>query len=264
MAFGAAVLLMRGYAAWSSRLEVASALGLAATIAAAGGLACIGLALREVVPINRKSIFLAAWLVGALVLAVFFSHFMAARFIEPALLPALLLWLPHARRWTSRTAIARSAAIALLVASADFDLAVGYRAMAEGIHTKYGGKGGRLFFEGQWGLQYYFERYGHQRMDDRALFFAPGDRLVMRGVRGRLRPYRVSGFEPGRFVGVTEEVIEYRSHVPITAMTRDTGAGFYSNLWGPLPFSWGKPTLLRYRVDRVVPAAYTSREGRPE
>jgi 4-amino-4-deoxy-L-arabinose transferase-like glycosyltransferase len=260
MAFGAALLFMRGYAAWSSRFEGASALWLLTTTAAAGGLACIGLALRGVVQMNRKSVFLAAWLVGALVLAVFFSHFVAARFIEPALLPAILLWHPHARRWTSRAAILLSAVLALLVASADFDLAVGYRAMAEGIHAKYGSMGGRLFFEGQWGLQYYFERHGDRRMNDRELFFAPGDRLVMRGVREGMAPYPVSGSVPGRFIGVTQEVLEYRSHVPITAMTHETGAGFYSSLWGPLPFSWGKPILLRYRVDLVVPAA--DRHGR--
>jgi len=223
----------------------------ATTLAAAGGLAWAGLILRDGMTRRREDLFLLAWVLGGLLQAVVFSYFVAARFLLPVLLPAILLGLRYAGGRTVRVAIALSLALSLLVGAADFEFASAYRQAARLLHERFGSLGQRLLFREHWGFQYYLEREGHRALDKHALVFEPGDRMALLQLVGEGRPLPVAGRSGERLLAVPDDLIEIPSRVPATVMRRRTGAGFYSSIWGPLPFSWGDRDAVRIQVYRI-------------
>jgi 4-amino-4-deoxy-L-arabinose transferase-like glycosyltransferase len=248
---GAGLVIL--YRAANYRVAHWGPLSLLTLLTSAGGLAWIALAIRDGLSRTRKDLFLLLWLVGALVEAVGFSHFIAARFLLPALLPLVLLPLRHASPRSRAIGVGVAFLLSLVVGLADLDLARAYREAAATLHARYGALGPRLRFQGHWGFQYCMERNGHRALDDALTDLAPGDVIATPrwgpDVHYRLGP--TLALDSMRFF--PEDLIRLSGHAPVTVMNRDTGAGFYSMNWGPLPFSWGSSPLSRSRSSAYEP-----------
>ena len=156
-------------------------------------------------------------------------------------------------RWLAVASIASGIALTAVLARADQAWADTARRAAQELARDYDAQQRRVFFQGHWGFQYYFERSGGRAYDVRRDTLEAGDILVMPRNNAHLTP-----LPPGRF-----EVLEVRElgTTPLaTLMGR--GAGFYSSIWGPVPFVLGPSEPERYRVMRVSEAIPPRQPGR--
>ncbi len=218
----------------------------------AAGLHIIALAAAEVWQRrDRNAVLLGLWLIGALLFGVFIYHFVNIRVILPAL-PAIALLC--ARRLGMRSAagapawprpvwlgLAAGLVLSVCVAHADITLANSGRTAAERIAPEK--RQGRTWFSGHWGFQYYMEARGAKPIDLRhPAEIRRGDTLVTpMNASNRIR------------IGGRGAYIDESFELPVcswlTTMQADCGAGFYSDLWGPLPFVFGPAPLEKYEVN---------------
>jgi hypothetical protein len=198
---------------------------------------------------DRDSVLLALWLGGTLFYSVFLYHFVNIRVILPAL-PVLAL--ACARRLSAKSDLAFSSlprqawaavgaalVLCLCVAQADIRLADSARTAAERIAPEK--RGGRTWFSGHWGFQYYMERRGAKPIDINHQDFRWGDTVVT--------PANASNRFPTRpLVASRNESFELPVCSWVTTMRAECGAGFYADLWGPLPFVFGPVPAEQYEV----------------
>jgi len=101
-----------------------------------------------------------------------------------------------------------------------------------------------VFFQGHWGFQYYMER-GGARPDAANGRYFPGNVLV-------LAENNTNIVGPPAGVSAAHKVIQFPKRLFATTMDRELGAGFYTSIWGPLPFAIGPPPPERYHLFRLV------------
>ena len=203
---------------------------------------------------------LACWIVGTFCFAVFVNWNVAARSILPMAPAAAIL---AARMWTSRVensdakaqatwrpwlALAPGVALAVIVCMADASLARTQRdaamQIADVLDQERGGPDdthGKVYFAGHWGFQHYMQQRGGAPLDKRRTSLAAGDVVILPENNTAL-----IGLPPG----AAREAATLRvDPMPIVSTMRvQTGAGFYSDVWGPLPFALGAVPAERYRV----------------
>jgi hypothetical protein len=132
--------------------------------------------------------------------------------------------------------------LCLCVAYSDMRLANSGRTAAERIAPEK--RAGHTWFSGHWGFQYYMEARGAKPIDVRHPEIHRGDTIVtpMNG-SNRIQ------------IGGRGAYIDESFEVPVCSwlatMRAECGAGFYSDLWGPLPFVFGPTPSERYEV--IVP-----------
>jgi hypothetical protein len=135
-----------------------------------------------------------------------------------------------------------AAALALGIATADYQLAGSARTAAAQITTKYKSTDHTLWFEGHGGFQYYMEKLGARPVDAKQTVFQPGDIVVVPevGIIVPMPPETVGWIEP----------LAYASSkwIRITGGDKDGKAGFYTANMGPLPFAFGKPLFQNYII----------------
>jgi hypothetical protein len=140
-------------------------------------------------------------------------------------------------------------ALALLPARADYRLANSARSAARQVMERHGPEPGQVWFLGHWGFQYYMEQLGGRPVDVRDLELAPGDLVVLPTNNTNL-------FElPEQALGET------------TSLTLETSgwggtmhphhSGFHSDVWGPLPYSFGRVPAETYWLRRVITGVHT-------
>jgi len=137
--------------------------------------------------------------------------------------------------------------LGVLIVHADAAFAdLGRRAATEFISAQTA-KGERVWFAGHWGFQWYAERAGAKVLVQHGPGPRPGDLIVSsQNALGGI----IDLFEPRTLVSV---LADERPGGRI--MSRQDGAGFYSNAWGYLPWTWSDSVLDRYtlwRMDAVV------------
>ena len=218
----------------------------------AAGLHIIALALAEVWNRrDRDAVLLGLWLVGTLLFGVFVYHFVNMRVILPALPVVALLC---ARRLRMRSdfgapawprtvwlGLAAGLILSVCVAHADIRLANAGRTAAERIAPEK--RKGHTWFSGHWGFQYYMEARGAKPIDlKRPANVRGGDTIVTpMNASNRIR------------IGGRGAYIDESFEVPVcswlTTMRAECGAGFYSDLWGPLPFVFGPTPPEQYEVN---------------
>jgi 4-amino-4-deoxy-L-arabinose transferase-like glycosyltransferase len=123
--------------------------------------------------------------------------------------------------------------VTLVVAWADSRLASTARTASTEISRVYSGISTVLRFQGHWGFQYYIEKLGGKAFDVNNPSMSSGDIMVIPGNNTNIypqfpkagMPIKVLQFPPARFV---------------STMNSTGGAGFYSQIWGPLPFAFGR------------------------
>lgn len=198
---------------------------------------------------DRARVALAAWLVVALPVAVYL-HFPSKYLVVSA--PAAAILSARALATLPRRA-GRALLVGLVAAGAAFGLAIlradatfaglGRRAAAE-LVAPYVARGERVWFNANWGFQWYAERAGARIVTRTPPHPRAGDLLVsaqqtVTGIPLRAFPRRelvatVSEDAPGGRI-----------------MSAPLGAGFYSNGWGFLPWAWGSGEVDRFELWRL-------------
>ncbi|MEA2709400.1 MAG: hypothetical protein QOF78_2001, partial [Phycisphaerales bacterium] len=198
---------------------------------------------------DAEALLLALWIGGTFCFSVFVNWNVAARSILP-LTPAAAI--VAAGFYNSRGAgtissrlqrrawagIAVSGILALLIAAADTSLA---RSQRQGA-TELAGLRERtkqLWFAGHWGFQHYI-RGAARPLDAAQIDLAPGDIVIYPE-----NNTAIIELPPG-----TVRRIELREYdvMPLVSTMLRGQAGFYSDVWGPLPFAFGPVPRENYHI----------------
>jgi 4-amino-4-deoxy-L-arabinose transferase-like glycosyltransferase len=201
---------------------------------------------------DRDAILLGLWLCGTLFYCMFLYHLVNIRVILPVLPVAALLCVRRMQRLRAESkagapamiklvwpALAVGLALSLCVAWADITLANSAKIAAERIAPEK--RSGRTWFSGHWGFQYYMQARGAKPIDSKHQDFRLGDTVVT--------PMNASNrLLPRPRVASRDESFELPVCSWVTTMQADCGAGFYADIWGPLPFVFGPVPSERYQV----------------
>jgi 4-amino-4-deoxy-L-arabinose transferase-like glycosyltransferase len=252
------VLLFLFFITWiasgsfAMRLEGSTRLGVTVlwTLLVFGGLVTL------VLPIldwrNRRdaeTLLLLLWVWGTFAFCIL-NWTINGRSVLP-MLPAIAILLLRQVEFTKRAtsaqinfALVSVAMLSLLISLADYRLANSGRTAAEEIQTKFAsGSATTIWFQGHWGFQYYAQEKGFRPFDLKHLRQNPGDLMVLPSNNTNLRE-------------LPENMVERVAtiEVPVTSWvattSRAVGAGFYADVWGPLPFSFGAVPSEKYHVVR--------------
>lgn len=198
---------------------------------------------------------LILWVFAALAVPLVYVHF-ASKYLLYAQPPLILLALKALtaveNRWRKPLAALLPAglALSLAVAHADFRLADVYRRKAHEMTSAYFPWRGNLWFMGHWGWQYYLEKEGIRPL--------PATSFGTAGLKEGDVILRAAYASPQPIFPSLHERIQIRKYVPVfeefplRTMNQQARAGFYSNIWGPLPFSVSDFALENIAVYDVV------------
>jgi hypothetical protein len=215
---------------------------------------------------DRHAALLAMWVGGTFCFAVFVNWNVAARSLIPlapaAAIVAARMWerrqredrsltlsprplVPLSSSWVPWTALAPAGALAVLLVAADTSLARTGRDAAAQIDHAFSAapddQKGNLVFCGHWGFQEYMQRTGARPIDVRRTTLMPGD--VYLQPDNNTRTIGVAG-------GCAKllATLEFQPISFVSTMRPQLAAGFYSDVWGPLPFAFGTVPPERYKV----------------
>ena len=135
--------------------------------------------------------------------------------------------------------------LALLVVWADYGWAGSARDAAEEISSQYMDDKRTLWFQGHWGFHYYMEGAGGRPMDFFSLHPRVGDIMV---VPSNNYPKR----DPPREIAKVIRKLRPNRCSWLTTMEKWSGAGFYGDPRGPLPFAFGEPDPEEYSICKLM------------
>jgi 4-amino-4-deoxy-L-arabinose transferase-like glycosyltransferase len=218
---------------------------------AACGLSILALVVADLLQRrDAQAWLLAMWALGTFVFAVFVNWTINGRSILPI---APVLGILIARRLDANLAagwklsrwiplgLAVSAAFALLVTRVDFLYAVACRQSAQQIVAQFGDQKDNLLFQGHWGYQWYMKAGGLKEFDVYNTQLKPGD--ILANV-----DYNTVVLPPDPAAVAKSEFIYASGPQFLTTMSPPVGAGFYSSIFGPLPFAFGHVSPQRVAV----------------
>jgi hypothetical protein len=196
---------------------------------------------------SPENVLLWSWLLVPLPI-IAYVH-VAPKYLLPAL-PAVAILAASGlensawRRTLLTIVVGLGAILGALILSADARMSGGMRLAAKTLIRPQVEKGERVWFAGHWGFHWYAEKAGAQPMSLDPPYPEPGDLVV-----GSLVD------EPqGLLCTLPRDLISTWGDRGPTGyvMNRDAYAGFYSNYWGLLPWSWGSSRLPPFAVWRVA------------
>ena len=210
---------------------------------ASGGISLLALALSDVYRHrDADSALLACWVLGTFIFTTFFNWIVNGRSILPMTIPAAIL---VARRWEYRAVagakifpvwglpLAFGVYLAIWVALADYFSAAAPQSLASAVQSLHPGSSEhRLCFQGHWGFQYYMQKNGATALDLQHLQLKQGDYIAMPSGNSNVYPLK----EPVAQL----ETLSAPPFGSLATMDKQTGAGFYASMWGPLPFAFGR------------------------
>ena len=144
------------------------------------------------------------------------------------------------------TALGTAAALALAVTWADYTVAGAARNAATRLAVRYGTPGKALWFQGHWGFQFYMQRLGALPLDGENPAIRPGEICVIPLNNTNIHPPPPEAAQ--RMATEMEPVCRWAS----TMCGLPAGAGFYSNLWRPLPFAFSRIPPEPYWILRAT------------
>jgi hypothetical protein len=195
--------------------------------------------------LDADSLLLVLWFGGILFYAAFINISVNARAILPAVFPAALLairWIEEQKNRDSliqgfRCALIPTACITFFLASADRDMASAQRSFALSVTRQARLQERRVFFIGHWGFQHYMEREGATAIDYRRPQLKSGDILAVSTNNTGTHPLPS---EIRKKMHVSARVPFPNQYGIQTTNVPAQSAGFYSSLFSPVPFSFGK------------------------
>ncbi|HAH06254.1 MAG TPA: hypothetical protein DCM05_06955 [Elusimicrobia bacterium] len=145
-------------------------------------------------------------------------------------------------------ALALTLALSFSLAAVDARSAGAARELASEVRSEYVEKGRRVWFAGHWGLQHYLELAGARALDRSRGGWdevRPGDVVVAPYLNGDMA-------KPSKSVLADVRSIRVTHPLPLRLMSGWTGqAGFYSNLWGFLPYALSTEPVEEYTIVEV-------------
>jgi len=204
---------------------------------------------------SAESVLLFLWICGTFIFGSFLNWSVNARIFLPMVPAAGILVM---RRISGRTPshsskdflhilpLVPALLLALWLNWSDYSLADSARRATAEIRQRYGNHEGTLWFLGHWGFQYYMEAIGAKAIDFEKSTLVPGDRLVV-----PLNNTNIYSIKSDNSLGIIDE-LRYPSGRGLSTMDSSLGAGFYTDLWGPLPFAFGKTADERYEIFLVL------------
>jgi hypothetical protein len=134
-----------------------------------------------------------------------------------------------------------AALVSLLVTTADYKFANTARLASSYFQNRFQTEPGTVWFEGHWGFQYYMEQWRAKPVDQNERGIVSGDLVII--------PVNNTNISlpatPGR-----PELVNFPQFL-LATMSLETGAGFYSSRWGPLPWVFARIPPEPYLVFRV-------------
>ncbi len=222
------------------------------------GLSLLALAVRDFIATREAgSLLLLLWVLGTFVFAAFVNWTNNGRSNLP-MIPAGGILIaralerrygrrPGARRWPLFVPLAPALVLSLMVSYADYAFANSARSVAQLVKTRYIDLGERVWFQGHWGFQYYMEAFGARPLNLQTPQILPGD-IVVRSENNYIVPRL-----PEYYFNVTVlDIIENPLPRTMAVMSfRPMAAGFYSSVFGALPFVLGHTENDVYRIIRL-------------
>jgi 4-amino-4-deoxy-L-arabinose transferase-like glycosyltransferase len=204
---------------------------------------------------DADSAFLALWVLGTLAFATFVNWTVNARSLLPLIPAAGILvarrmesyGVSSRRDWVFIRLIAPLAAAGLIsiwVTGADARLANSARLAAQNVRDHAGADAANVSFEGHWGFQYYMERLGFHPVDFASYRVGTGRVIVIPENNCNLESI------PPEFVE-SKSSFQFDMNTGVTTTGESMGAGFYADVFGPLPFAFGPVPAERYTVVRL-------------
>lgn len=210
---------------------------------------------------DADSVFLAAWVAGSFIFAAYVNWTINSRSVLP-LIPAAAILIARRLDEVQRpsrqavralvTPLVVSGLVCLWVAWGDTALANSAREAAQIIHDKTASQPGKVFFSGHWGFQYYMQSFGAQPLDQSQLKLTSADLIVQPENNSNLVEIPVD-------LTSSSEVIELHERCWTATMCTDRAAGFYTSLWGVMPFTFGRVPDEHYTLVRLSPSLFPSR-----
>jgi hypothetical protein len=207
--------------------------------------------LRE--PAAADELALCLWIAGPLMVPITYQH-VAAKYLLPVLPAVVILFL---RKRPARTGllafgVAGGFTLSLLCGIADREHAELPRRAAREVVAPLLGQAPKLWYAPEWGYRIYLSRLGAHVLT-RDARPAPGDLVLVAQTTPPFDLPQLMGLrtrERGRYA--------LTARFPIVLMKTEAGAGFYSSVWGWLPYSWSRPpvtmdTLTLYEVTAPAP-----------
>jgi len=222
---------------------------------AAGGIGILSLAVSDWW--KRKdadSLLLMLWVLGTFAFATLFNWTVSARSVLP-LIPATGILLARRidrigalsfRAMAAKVALplALAGIVALWVATGDAKLAGSARRAAEYMRDQSGIKSADSTFQGHWGFQYYMQSFGFRPTDFSANKIRAAEFLVIPGTNTNTQDVLP------QFVAA-RKVVTFDADAGVSTMSNRMGSGFYSDIWGPLPYSFGSVPPERYTIVKI-------------
>jgi 4-amino-4-deoxy-L-arabinose transferase-like glycosyltransferase len=207
------------------------------------GISSIALALRDFY-YHREAdtLLLFLWMIGTFIFSGFINWTINGRSILPMIVPTGILItraLEHQlplkksqKRYPWLVPLVLSAILSISVTWADCSFANTARSAAESICKKYSNPKKDIWFQGHWGYQYYMEQHGARSIDVSHLQFKPGDIIADPTINTNVRSIPQSWVTIGDTLQISS---------PKYAVTMDPrlGAGFYADIFGLVPFTFG-------------------------
>jgi 4-amino-4-deoxy-L-arabinose transferase-like glycosyltransferase len=186
-----------------------------------------------------------AWLLVPVPLIAYVQ--VAPKYLLPALPAAAILAAYGLERLASRARVlgllaAAGTALGVLILSADARMAGTARAAAARLIEPRVQQGQRVWFAGHWGFHWYAEAAGARPLSVDPPFPSRGDIVVASTVD---RPV-------GLLAVLPRTLIETWGSADPAGQVMSAHAGFYSDLWGLLPWAWERPEAPPFQVWRVT------------
>jgi len=202
------------------------------------------------------SALLFLWVAGTFIFACAVNWTVSGRNILPMLPAVSVLMLRqleardslHNRNYLPRLtwSLGISLVIALFVVWADYRSADAARLAASQIKQELDAVSTKTWFEGHWGFQYYMEKLGGKALafKDPNQHLVPNEAIVV-----PLNNSYTFNLSPEH----TEFKFKYETEGSkwLTTMNAFSGAGYYSDGWGPLPFAFYRVPADQYIVYRI-------------
>jgi hypothetical protein len=223
----------------------------------AGGIGALALAVSDW---RRRrdagSVLLLLWMVGTWLFAWFVNWSVNARSVLP-MVPAVGILLARRLELGGELAgklrmakligpLVLSGAVSLWVAWADAGLANSSRNAAQYVRDHFSTPGSKVSFEGHWGFQYYMQAYGFQPVDFRNFIAGKGDIIIIPENNTNAGVQTI----PAAAI-ISKETFAFPIKIGASTMNQSWGSGFYSDVWGPLPYAFGPAYSEVYHVLRV-------------
>jgi 4-amino-4-deoxy-L-arabinose transferase-like glycosyltransferase len=217
------------------------------------GVSLIGLTLDELRKHrDSKTLLIFLWIIGTFIFAAFINWAINARSLLPIAPAAGILIASRLKgrrisRFGLLIPLLPAAVIAIAVVWTDCAQANSARNAVKVIQSQFNSAPGKIFFEGHWGFQFYMEKAGYKPLNLEVVNISAGDFLVI--------PYNNTNiFPPPDNLVSPKRTFEFVPCPWLSTMNSVCGAGFHSQVWGPVPFLFGKiPPEIYSVVEAMSP-----------